>query len=102
MRRNFAVSAFKASYRLCLVPLSILKQTVEHLNTMMHKVQALQSLSVADNKLTQLPAGLSRLMSLMQLWAYGNQLQSCHPDILTLPLIKSKLTLSTQHVCLFR
>lgn len=56
-------------------------------------VQALETLSLADNQLTDLPDGISRLALLKQLWVYGNQLQDLPDDILKLPAIKSKLFL---------
>lgn len=55
-------------------------------------LQALESLSVADNHLQHLPASMAGLVSLKQLWAYGNHLQSLPADILDLPAIRRKLT----------
>ena len=51
-------------------------------------LQALESLSVADNHLQHLPASMAGLASLKQLWAYGNHLQSLPADILDLPAIR--------------
>jgi Leucine-rich repeat (LRR) protein len=55
-------------------------------------LQALESLSVADNHLQHLPASMAGLASLKQLWAYGNHLQSLPADILDLPAIRRELT----------
>jgi hypothetical protein len=55
-------------------------------------LQALESLSVADNHLQHLPASMAGLISLKQLWAYGNHLQSLPADILDLPAIICELT----------
>ena len=53
-------------------------------------MQALQSFSVGDNHLQALPAGMSALLSLKQLWAYGNQLQGLPHDLLSMPAITRK------------
>ena len=52
--------------------------------------QALETFSVADNKLESLPAGMSNLKSLKQFWGYGNRLQTLPPEVLDMPAIKSE------------
>ena len=47
---------------------------------------------MADNHLQHLPASMAGLVSLKQLWAYGNHLQSLPADILDLPAIRRELT----------
>ena len=66
-------------------------------------LQALESLSVADNHLQHLPASMAGLVSLKQLWAYGNHLQSLPADILDLPAIRRTLTAICQILllCIF-
>ena len=64
-------------------------------------LQALGSLSVADNQLQQLPASMAGLVSLKQLWAYGNHLQSLPADILNLPAIRRTLTAICHNVTCF-
>ncbi len=50
--------------------------------------QALEDLNVADNALSELPAGLGRLASLKQLTVYGNRLRALAQDLVRLPSLQ--------------